>query len=123
VVDLAKEVAGIFGIKIDELKVLSRISSRKAFKPVVICNRRVTIWIDNECIKLCEHDDTDITYIYVTKQGARDELRETLDKLSYVDTQDEFIILTGITRQLRRALTYMKTSGANYYIFNEDMPW
>jgi len=123
VVDLAREVAGIFGIKIDELKVLSRISSCKAFKPVVICNRRVTIWIDKECIKLCEHDDTDITYIYVTKQGARDELREALDKLNYVDTQDEFIILSGITRQLRRALIYMKTSGANYYIFNEDMPW
>ena len=123
VVDIAKEMAEVFGIKMDERKVLSNIKSGRAFTPVIVCNRRVTIWVDKNCVKLCENGDIDITYIYVTKQGAKDELRDTLDKLNYVEGQNEFITLTGITRQLHRALTYMKANGADYYLFSEDAHW
>jgi len=123
VVGMAKEMAGVFGVKINDRDVLSGMASRGSGKPVVVCAPRVTIWIGKECVKLREHDDIDITYIYVTKQGAENELRVTLEKLGHAASQNEFIILTGITRQLRRALSYMEASGLGYYVFGWDMPW
>ena len=123
VVGMAKEMAGVFGVKIDDRNVLSRMGSHRSAKPVVVCDPRVTIWIGKECVKLREHDDIDITYIYVTKQGAEDELRVMQERLGSAGSQNEFIILTGITRQLRRALAYMEASGSEYYLFNWEMPW
>ena len=123
VLDLAKEVAGVFGMKIDERLILSHMHTRQQIAPVVICGPLVTIWIDRNCIKLCEHDDIDIVYIYITRQYAREELQRIMDLLSDVDTQNEFVMLTGIARQLRRALSYMKDNGSEYYVFSDEIPW
>jgi len=123
VLDLAKEVAGVFGMKIDERLILSHMRTRQQIAPVVICGPLVTIWIDRNCIKLCEHDDIDIVYIYITRQYAREELHRIMDLLSDVGTQNEFVMLTGVTRQLRRALSYMKDSGSEYYVFSDEISW
>ena len=121
VIDLAKDVAGDFGIKIDERLILKNIRARKRVAPVVVCNRLVTICIDRQCVKLCEHDDIDIIYIYVTKRYAEKELQMILTRLTNVISQNEFVVLSDIARQLRRALAYMERNDSDYYVFNGDM--
>ena len=123
VLDIAKEVAGIFGVQIDERLVLGNMRSQKTLTPVVIYSTLATIWIDRQSIKLCEHDDIDIIYIYVTRQHAKEELHRTMDLLRAVDTQNEFISLLGIVRQLRRALKHMESSGADYYVLSGEISW
>ena len=123
VIDLAREVAGVFGVKIDERLILSGIHLRRAIAPIAIISPLVTIWIDRQYIKLCEHDDLDVVYIYVTKQYAKEELRRTMELLSEVGSQNEFIMCSGITRQLRRALTFMEENRSDYYVFSDEIPW
>ena len=123
VIDLAGEVAGVFGVKIDERLILSGMHLRKAIAPIAIISPLVTIWIDRQYIKLCEHEDLDVIYIYVTRQYAKEELRRNMELLSEVGSQNEFIMRSGITRQLRRALAFMDGSGSDYYVVNGEMPW
>ena len=123
VLELAKEVAEVFGVKIDERLVLNSIHSHNAITPVVICSPEVTIWIDRQCIKLCEHDEIDIVYIYTTLVYAKAELRRIKGSLSGVNTQNEFIMLMGMVKQLRRAVGYMEDTGSDYFVFNDEIPW
>jgi len=123
VLSLAKDVAGVFGVKIDDRPVLNNMRSRNAIMPVVVYGPLVTIWIDRQCVKFCEHDDIDVIYVYITRQYAKDELRRAMDLLSDVNTQNEFISLTSATRQLRRALASMDESGSDYYVFTDEIPW
>ena len=123
VLSLAKDVAGVFGVKIDDRPVLNNMRPRDAIMPVVVYGPLVTIWIDRQCVKFCEHDDIDVIYAYITRQYAKDELRRVMDLLSDVNTQNEFISLTSATRQLRRALASMEESGSDYYVFTDEIPW
>jgi len=123
VLNLAKDMAGVFGVKIDEGIVLNNMHSRNAIMPVVVSGPLVTIWIDRQCVKFCEHDDIDVIYVYITRQYAKDELRRAMDLLNDVNTQNEFVSLTGATRQLRRALAFMDENGSDYYVFSDEIPW
>ena len=123
VLSLAKDVAEVFGVKIDDRPVLNNMRSRNAIMPVVVYGPLVTIWIDRQCVKFCEHDDIDVIYVYITRQYAKDELRRAMDLLSDVNTQNEFISLTSTTKQLRRALAFMDESGSDYYVFTDEIPW
>ena len=123
VLEIAKEVAGIFGVQIDERLVLRNMRLQKTLTPVVVYSPLATIWIDRQCIKLCEQDDIDIIYIYVTRQYAKEELHRTMELLRDVETQNDFIMFLSIVRQLRRALAYMEASGENYYVLSGESPW
>ena len=79
VLSLAKDMAGVFGVQIDDRLVLNNMRSGNVIMPVVVYDPLVTIWIDRLCVKFCEHDDIDVIYVYITRQYAKDELRRAMD--------------------------------------------
>ena len=117
VLSLAKDMAGVFGVKIDDRLVLNNMRSRNVIMPVVVYGPLVTIWIDRQCVKYCERDDIDVIYVYITRQYAKDELRRAMDLLNDVNTQNGFVSLSGAIRQLRRALVFMDNNNSDHYVF------
>ena len=117
VLDIARSICSKLGIKINEQEVLQNMQANDS--PTTIKNsNNITIWIDRHFISISHDGEIDVHYIYLSRKQLKEELLSITKRLKTANNMNDYILLTGIERQMHQALDGMLASNKDYHIFN-----
>ena len=119
VLDIARVTAANLGIEFEERTVAQNMRSRGPITSI-IKHGDITIWIDRHYISFCRDDDFNENYVYLSRSQIENELPDIIKRLKNVRSMNDYVLLSGIKRQMCRALIGMNASGDNDYIFMDN---
>lgn len=116
IIAIAADVASILDIQMKRIDLISKHLGRKIPTTTILHTQDHMMWIDAHYIAVDGIGETDILYIYISREHITEELRSVIKLRENSESLADYSLYDNIATQLIAAVKQMDATGTDFFL-------